>query len=599
MGWGTLLRRSWIMNRLLNFVPSEELLICVDQTAYYKIDTDTSLAVAMVHGDIKEVLPVVRDKNDNEWTVVAICQDGEIETPTYLKIPKSILYIAETGQYACHGIRFDVDKNNKLYQSRDGALFSKNGSELISCVSEEFDKGILHDVDCIDYLKITSEESDLITIPDTVKKIDSLHIKCHVLHFEGDLPELGDISGVRAKKILVNQTLDEIPEDRYKALSSVRYNDEHCAEIITKSPELSAGVSTDGGTVHLSDEIKSQLSEFEPSESLLIYKYENLVSYYRIPGVEGKAAIALISNPNRDWILDEVKDNDNVSWRVVAVCREYHSGYDYKTLQIDKSIEHIVMSGKYACYGIGFEVEKNNPFYQSCERALFTKDKTQLLSYVVVENSEKFNNDMLQGVHSIGYFKITYDEPENLTIPSTVSRMDSSHFQCKHLRFEGDLPELGDFSDVRAEKIYINQPLKQIPREWYKKIASVRHGDRDYYRAEIVTKKPVLSTVVPTAPGFIGLTRVDNDEYEYINPRYIIKMEPVPFEKYDGEEKGTRVYYAAHGSERAIAVDYYEKLLDVDSKIKDAQEALAQSIGGLAGLLEKVNDLYNLSQDRF
>lgn len=345
----------------------------------------------------------------------------------------------------------------------------------------------------------------------------------------------------------------------------------------------------------LTDEIKNKLAEFEPSDSLLIFEDGGLVSYYRIPGVDGNAAIALISNPYYEWIHDVVIDKDNVSWKVVAICREYHSGYDYTTVHISESIENIVMGGKYACYGCGFQVVKNNQFYQSRERALFTKDKTQLLSYVVGD-SEKFDNDMLQGVQSIGYFKIAYDEPDNLTIPSTVRRVDSSHFKCGNLRFEGDLPVLGDFSGVRAEKIYVNQPLKDIPQERYKKIADVRYGERDYCRAEIITKKPALSTEIPTAPGFIGLTRVDNDEYEFINPRYIIKMEPVSFEKYDGKETGTRVLYAAHGSERAVAVDYYEKLLVIDGKIKDAQEALTKSVGGLAGLLEKVNDLYKLSQ---
>lgn len=89
---------------------------------------------------------------------------------------------------------------------------------------------------------------------------------------------------------------------------------------------------------------------------------------------------------------------------------------------------------------------------------------------------------------------------------------------------------------------------------------------------------------------------MDNDEYEYINPRYIIKMERVSFEKFDGNETGTRVLYAAYGTQQAISVDYYEKLLDVDNKIKDAQEALAKSIGGLAGLLDIVKDMYEASQ---
>ena len=73
-------------------------------------------------------------------------------------------------------------------------------------------------------------------------------------------------------------------------------------------------------------------------------------------------------------------------------------------------------------------------------------------------------------------------------------------------------------------------------------------------------------------------------------------MDPVSFEKYDGIEIGTRILYAAHGTQQAISVDYYEKLEDVDRKIKEAQEALAKSIGGIAGLLDVVKDMYELSQ---
>lgn len=343
----------------------------------------------------------------------------------------------------------------------------------------------------------------------------------------------------------------------------------------------------------LSDEIKNQLSTlFEPSEALLVSQ-ESGISYYLIPGTNNKAAIAVISNGYTTYVSSTINDENGGELTVIAVgskAARYNA-----TLMISKSIEYILMSGPYACYGFRFNVDQDNPFYQSCDGALFSKDRSKLFSY----KAREFDNKILLGVQSVGYMHILSNDPYDLTIPASVSKMDSLHINCRNLRFEGNLPELEDIADVRAKKIYVNQSLNEIPQERYEKITEVKHGERDFYRAEIITKKPVLSTEVPTAPGFIGLTRVDNDEYEYINPRYIVKMEPISFEKYDGKETGTRILYAAHGSERAIAVDYYEKLLDVDSRIKDAQEALAQSIGGLAGLLEKVNDLYNLSQDRF
>lgn len=162
------------------------------------------------------------------------------------------------------------------------------------------------------------------------------------------------------------------------------------------------------------------------------------------------------------------------------------------------------------------------------------------------------------------------------------------------------MPKLGDISDVYAKKIYVNCPLKDIPKDAFEKLSNVltdvKYRGEFSFNARLITKKPKLSTKTPNAPGLIGLTRVDNDEYEYINPRYIIKMERVSFEKFDGNETGTRVLYAAHGTQQAISVDYYEKLIDVDNKIKDAQETLAKSIGGLAGLLDVVKDMYETSQ---
>lgn len=296
-----------------------------------------------------------------------------------------------------------------------------------------------------------------------------------------------------------------------------------------------------------------------------------------------------------------------IEWTVVGVCSHvrdhmHQKKYGHKSIvSLPKTIEFIAMEGKGACYGFVFDIDEDNAQYKSVinstypvDGAVFTKDGKELLS----SGSKKPNDDYLQGVNRIGHVSI--EESCDLSIFSSVESISSAHLRCGTLKFEGNLPELGDFSDVRAEKIYVNQPLKQIPREGYEKIANVKPAEREYYRTEIITKKPELSTEVPTSPGYIGLTRVDNDEYEFINPRYIIKMKPVSFEKYDGTETGTRVLYAAHGSERPVEVDYYEKLLDIDVKIKDAQEALARSIGGLAGLLEKVNNLYELSQkERF
>lgn len=372
----------------------------------------------------------------------------------------------------------------------------------------------------------------------------------------------------------------------------------------------------------MDNEIKRILCDSDADNGLTLIRKDEYVSYYTKGGFldasdkqkkekrgEAYAFITseLCSMIESVFIENSFLEEIPIEWTVVGVCSHvrnhmYQKKYGHKSIvSLPKTIEFIAMEGKGACYGFVFDIDEDNAQYKSVinstypvDGAVFTKDGKELLSC----GSKKPNDDYLQGVNRIGHMSI--EESCDLSIPSSVESISSAHLRCGTLKFEGNLPELGDFSDVRVEKIYINQPLKQISPESYKKIADVKYGEQDYYRAEIITKKPELSTVVPWTPGFIGLTRVDNDEYEYINPRYIIKMKPVSFEKYDGKKTGTRILFAAHGSERAIAVDYYERLIVIDIKIQEAQEALAKSIGGLAGLLEKVNDLYELSQkERF
>lgn len=276
-------------------------------------------------------------------------------------------------------------------------------------------------------------------------------------------------------------------------------------------------------------------------------------------------------------------------------------------VELPSTIEYIAMEGEYGCYSFLFDIDKGNSHYRSnidykdyhtAYGTVYSKDGTELLCCEL----QTLEYEYFQGVKKIGDISIT-GKCDDFTVPSSIEAINSAHLECKSIRFEGDLPKLGDISDVYAEKIYVNHPLKDIPKDVYEKLSNTLTGVKYHgvpsFIARVITKKPELSTETPAAPGFIGLTRVDNDEYEYVNPRYIVKMEPVSFEKYDGVEIGTRVLYAAHGTQSEIYVDYYEMLLDVARKIKEAQEALAKSIGGLAGLLDVVKDMYETSQMEF
>ena len=339
-------------------------------------------------------------------------------------------------------------------------------------------------------------------------------------------------------------------------------------------------------------------------EDLILLFEDEYVKYYR--GNETCKAYAVITSsycrsiPSK-FTTEKHFSDIPIEWTVVGVCSIVKAtSRDKRIVSLPASVEYIAMEGKYGCYNFLFEVDEDNPYYKSkifssypaCG-VVFSKDGTELLS----AGLQTPDHSVFHGVNKIGDISIE-NECDKFNIPSYIEAINSAHLKCKSIRFEGDLPKLGYISNMYAEKIYVNCPLKYLSKDGYEKISNLLTEDEGF-KARVITKKPELSTETPAAPGFIGLTRVDNDEYEYVNPRYIIKMEPVSFEKYDGIETGTRVLYAAHGTQQAISVDYYEKLLDVDRKIKEAQEALAKSIGGLAGLLDVVKDMYETSQMEF
>ena len=368
--------------------------------------------------------------------------------------------------------------------------------------------------------------------------------------------------------------------------------------------------------------IKRILCESAEEELVLIFEDEG-VKYYRNGGLfgvspeqlrirKGEAYAVLTDMCGYCSIRSVFTKTDGVSgipieWTVVGVCStkgvpKRHEFMNKRIVLLPSTVEYIAMEGEYGCNNFLFDVDKDNSHYESeiyssypaCG-AVYSKDRTELLSC----ESKTPDYRYLKGINKIGDISIT-GWCNDFTVPSSIESINSAHLKCKSIRFEGKLPKLGDISDVYAEKIYVNCPLKDISKDVYEKLSNVltdvKYHGKPSFIARVITKKPKLSTKTPASPGFIGLTRVDNDEYEYINPRYIIKMDPVSFEKYDGIEIGTRILYAAHGTQQAISVDYYEKLEDVDRKIKEAQEALAKSIGGLAGLLDVVKDMYEVSQ---
>ena len=293
--------------------------------------------------------------------------------------------------------------------------------------------------------------------------------------------------------------------------------------------------------------IKRILCESVEEDLILLFEDE-YVKYYR--GNETCKAYAVITSsycrsiPPK-FTTEELFSDIPIEWTVVGVCSIVKATSRGKHIvSLPASVEYIAMEGKYGCYNFLFEVD-DNPYYKSkifssypaCG-VVFSKDGTELLS----AGLQTPDHSVFHGVNKIGDISIE-KACDRFNIPSSIKSINSARFRCNSIRFEGDLPKFGDISNMYAEKIYVNCPLKDLPKDRYEKISNIL-TEYEGFKARVITKKPELSTETPAASGFIGLTRVDNDEYEYVNPRYIVKMEPVSFEKYDGVEIGTRVLYA-------------------------------------------------------
>lgn len=214
-------------------------------------------------------------------------------------------------------------------------------------------------------------------------------------------------------------------------------------------------------------------------EDLILLFEEGYVKYYM--GIGTHKAYAVITESFCRSILPKFTTEDLISgipieWTVVGACSTVKStSRDKSIVSLPASVEYIAMEGKYGCYNFLFEVDEDNPYYKSkifssypaCG-VVFSKDGTELLS----AGLQTPDHSVFHGVNKIGDISIE-KECDDFTVPSSIDAINSARLKCKSIRFEGDLPKLRDISDVYAEKIYVNCPLKDLSKDGYEKISNI------------------------------------------------------------------------------------------------------------------------------
>ncbi len=185
---------------------------------------------------------------------------------------------------------------------------------------------------------------------------------------------------------------------------------------------------------------------------------------------------------------------------------------------------------------------------------------------------------------------------DSLIVPASVKKIEAQmdSFIIEKLEFEGDIPQIDYYTQYKITELHTNIP-RSIVRTKYPKIFNAIE-DMSKSRFGI----PENCTEESINPGYIRVTRAiafDNtrqdDEIIEINTKYIVAVEPYyDIDSYRSDNhNGSRIICAAGTHENIYKAIVYESEDIVKEKIRESLNKLSQDVGGIAGILDKLEIL--------
>lgn len=157
------------------------------------------------------------------------------------------------------------------------------------------------------------------------------------------------------------------------------------------------------------------------------------------------------------------------------------------------------------------------------------------------------------------------------------------------LDFQGEIPETNNaFVNSWIDVLRVNQSRKacSIPDD----IVSAFHIDESWHKWSIVYAAPESFEGASPVPGYIRITKTDNDELIDINTKYIVSVEPLKLDRYK-PHIGSVIKCAVKANERGYEYKVYEPCDKVLGKMDTSLRMLSKQVGGVAGLLNQLETL--------
>ncbi len=265
------------------------------------------------------------------------------------------------------------------------------------------------------------------------------------------------------------------------------------------------------------------------------------------------------------------------------------------SIRIPKSVTSIGTGAFNGCEPNGIVVDDENPVYDSrnnCNAIIETKSNKLIAACGKTEIPSSVTCIVKSALFALPTRKIPafIKNIENDNSKNWESEIDSAKkWEIEVLDFEGNIPETNNaFKGCEIEELRINvsRKLAKIPSDIDAAVRAARKG----VGGRVVFAAPELCQEESEVPGYIKATMTKNDEIVDINTKYIVSVEPDEIERYH-PLTGSIITCAANGVEGMFQIRVYESCDMVLQKIERSLSRLGQQVGGIAGLLDRIETL--------